>query len=136
MLFITSCNCCFAGIARAFTYGGSRNRKMHDPAQVPRTDITKSDYTSGDAHPTTINHFAEKLLKLKDLMKSEVIRRICLLTSIIYLHFFLCYIGMLVRLLTHSCICFVQAGKKRAIQRHEFMLTFLQQFYFEWEGQH
>jgi len=87
------------GIARAFTYGGSRNRKMHDPAQAPRTDITKSEYTSGDAHPTTINHFAEKLLKLKDLMKSK-------------------------------------AGKKRAIQRHEFMLTFLQQFYFEWEGQH
>lgn len=85
------------GIARAFTYGGSRNRKMHDPAQAPRTSLTKSDYTQGDAHPTTINHFAEKLLKLKDLMKS-------------------------------------QAGKKRAKQRHEFMLSFLQQFQGEWEG--
>lgn len=85
------------GIARAFTYGGSKNRKMHDPAQAPRTNLTKSDYTSAQTHPTTINHFAEKLLKLKDLMKS-------------------------------------QAGKKRAMQRHEFMLSFLQQFHGEWEG--
>jgi len=82
---------CFAGIARAFTYGGSRNRKMHDPAQAPRTDITKSEYTSGDAHPTTINHFAEKLLKLKDLMKSEVIRRMCLLKLFSYISSLLCW---------------------------------------------
>ncbi|KAG0562343.1 hypothetical protein KC19_9G138900 [Ceratodon purpureus] len=85
------------GIARAFTFGGSRNRKMHDPAEAPRTSLTKSEYAKGVAQPTTINHFAEKLLKLKDLMKS-------------------------------------QAGKKRAQQRHEFMLSFLQQFKEEWEG--
>ena len=30
--------------------------------------------------------------------------------------------------------CLVQAGKRRAQQRHEFMLSFLQQFQGEWEG--
>ncbi|XP_024380431.1 uncharacterized protein [Physcomitrium patens] len=85
------------GIARCFTYGGSHNRRMHDPAEAPRTSLTKSDYASGDVHPTTINHFHEKLLKLKDLMKS-------------------------------------QAGKRRAKQRHEYMLSFLVQFQEEWEG--
>lgn len=65
------------GIARAFTFGGSRSRVMHDPEQKPRTSLSKSQYVSGDANPTTINHFHEKLLKLKDLMKSKVPHNHC-----------------------------------------------------------
>lgn len=45
------------GIARAFTYGGSRGRKMY---ALENTD-----------EPTTIRHFYEKLLRLKDLMQTK-----------------------------------------------------------------
>lgn len=56
------------GIARCFTFGGSRNRVLHNPAILPRTDLTKESYVGTS---TTINHFYEKLLLLKDLMKTE-----------------------------------------------------------------
>lgn len=61
-----------SGIARCFTFGGSRNQILHDPAVQPRVGLSKKDYINKDAQHTTINHFHEKLLKLKDLMKTEV----------------------------------------------------------------
>jgi uncharacterized protein len=45
------------GIARAFAFGGSHGRKIHDP--------------EGMDPATSIAHFYEKLLKLKDLMNTE-----------------------------------------------------------------
>ena len=51
------------GIARCFTYGGRFNRILHDPAILPRENLTKEAYKTGEQ--TTINHFYEKLLKLK-----------------------------------------------------------------------
>jgi len=59
------------GIARCFTFGGSRNRVLHDPEIKPRTELTKEQYIKREEQ-TTINHFHEKLLKLKKLMKTEV----------------------------------------------------------------
>lgn len=59
------------GIARCFTFGGSRNRVLHDPEMKPRTELTKEQYMKKEEQ-TTINHFHEKLLKLKLLMKTEV----------------------------------------------------------------
>lgn len=56
------------GIARAFTYGGYKNRLMYDPAQPPVKNIDKESYKKSEA--PTINHFYEKLLLLKDLMKT------------------------------------------------------------------
>lgn len=56
------------GIARAFTYGGFKNRTMYDPAIAPDLNMSKEAYKNTVA--PTINHFFEKLLRLKDLMKT------------------------------------------------------------------
>jgi uncharacterized protein len=57
------------GIARAFTYGGFKNRVLYDPAIPPVENMSKEAYKNTTA--PTINHFYEKLLLLKDLMKTE-----------------------------------------------------------------
>ncbi|XP_011080896.2 uncharacterized protein LOC105164046, partial [Sesamum indicum] len=62
------------GIARCFTFGGSRNRVLHDPNIKPRSDLSKENYMNKDEQ-TTVNHFHEKLLKLKKLMKSKAGQR-------------------------------------------------------------
>ena len=56
------------GIARAFNYGGFKNRKIYDPELSPKKYKSAAEYTKSDA--PTINHFYEKLLLLKDLMNS------------------------------------------------------------------
>jgi uncharacterized protein len=56
------------GIARAFTYGGYKNRVLYDPEIVPAVNQSKEEYKNTQA--PTINHFYEKLLLLKDLMKT------------------------------------------------------------------
>ncbi|KAF3649471.1 putative cytochrome 86B1-like [Capsicum annuum] len=58
------------GIARCFTFGGSRHRVLHDPRIQPRSDLSKENYMNKEEQ-TTVNHFHEKLLKLKDLMKTK-----------------------------------------------------------------
>jgi uncharacterized protein len=83
------------GIARAFTYGGYKNRVLYDPAIPTNLNMSKEEYKNTTA--PTLNHFYEKLLLLKDLMKTAT-------------------------------------GKLMAQQRHEFMLSYLDQFYAEWEG--
>ncbi|MGN7203341.1 HD domain-containing protein [Pedobacter sp. SAFR-022] len=57
------------GIARAFTYGGFKNRVLYDPAIPPVENMSKEAYKNTTA--PTINHFYEKLLLLKDLMRTE-----------------------------------------------------------------
>lgn len=54
------------GIARAFTYGGSKNNLIHDPEAQPRELTDAADYHANT--PATTNHFYEKLLLLKDRM--------------------------------------------------------------------
>lgn len=56
------------GIARAFTYGGFKNRVLYDPAILPEKHLNKESYKNTTA--PTINHFYEKLLLLKDLMNT------------------------------------------------------------------
>lgn len=80
------------GIARAFNYGGFKNRAIYDPVISPVQDQDKESYKNSTA--PTINHFYEKLLKLKELMNTAT-------------------------------------GKKMAEQRHQFMLTYLRQFFQE-----
>ncbi|KAL2544262.1 Metal-dependent phosphohydrolase [Forsythia ovata] len=62
------------GIARCFTFGGSRNSVLHDPNIKPRSDLSKEKYINKDEQ-STLNHFHEKLLKLKDLMRTKAGRR-------------------------------------------------------------
>ena len=56
------------GIARAFTYGGFKNRVLYDPAIKPEQHLSKETYKNTTA--PTINHFYEKLLLLKNLMNT------------------------------------------------------------------
>lgn len=62
------------GIARAFTYGGYKNRTLYDPAIEPKPLQSKEEYKNSTA--PTINHFYEKLLLLKDRMNTPAARRI------------------------------------------------------------
>lgn len=54
------------GIARAFNYGGFKNRELYNPNVPPNLNMTKEEYKKSKA--PTINHFYEKLLFLKDGM--------------------------------------------------------------------
>jgi uncharacterized protein len=82
------------GIARAFNYGGFKNRPIHDPSILLQEYHDSGSYHKSDA--PTINHFYEKLLKLKDLMNTRT-------------------------------------GKELALERHNYMLLFLETFYREWD---
>jgi len=83
------------GIARAFNYGGFKNRELYNPKVPPNMNMNKEEYKNSSA--PTINHFYEKLLLLKEKMNTPT-------------------------------------GKKLAEKRHDFMLSYLDQFYHEWEG--
>ncbi|MBO6185332.1 MAG: HD domain-containing protein [Chryseobacterium sp.] len=81
------------GVARTFNFGGFKNNLMYHPDIQPKLNMSKEEYKKSNG--TTINHFYEKLLLLKDLMNTN-------------------------------------EGKKIAEERHQFMLTFLDQFMIEW----
>jgi len=83
------------GIARAFTYGGFKNREIYNPHIPIQLEMDKESYKNTTA--PTINHFYEKLLLLKDKMNTAT-------------------------------------AKKIAQERHQYMESFLQQFYDEWNG--
>ena len=57
------------GIARAFSYGGFKNREMYNPDIPYKPGMTSAEYKKSDS--TTINHFYEKLLLLKEMMHTK-----------------------------------------------------------------
>lgn len=62
------------GIARAFAYGGYKNRAIYDPESPPQLHNTFEQYKNSKS--ATINHFDEKLLLLKDKMNTPTAKRI------------------------------------------------------------
>jgi len=82
------------GIARAFNFGGYKNREIYNPNIPPNFNQTSEEYKNSKG--PTLNHFYEKLLRLKDLFNTDT-------------------------------------GKKLAEHRHEFMVTYLAEFFAEWE---
>lgn len=62
------------GIARAFNYGGFKNRELYNPTIVVNHNMNKEAYKKSTA--PTINHFYEKLLLLKDKMNTPAAQKI------------------------------------------------------------
>ena len=62
------------GIARTFNFGGFKNNLMYHPEIKPNLGMNKERVQKSNG--TTINHFYEKLLLLKDLMNTETAKRI------------------------------------------------------------
>ncbi|WP_207533652.1 HD domain-containing protein [Desertivirga arenae] len=62
------------GIARAFSYGGYKQREFYNPEIPPNLHMTKEEYKKSSA--PTINHFYEKLLLLKDKMNTSSGKRL------------------------------------------------------------
>jgi uncharacterized protein len=57
------------GIARVFAYGGAKGQLIHDPQLQPIEHRTAKAYLSSVG--TSINHFYEKLLLLRDRMNTS-----------------------------------------------------------------
>ncbi|MBU2638726.1 MAG: HD domain-containing protein [Nanoarchaeota archaeon] len=62
------------GIARAFAYGGHKGREIYNPDIKPVMHESFEQYKNHVG--TTVNHFYEKLLLLKDLMNTEAGKQI------------------------------------------------------------
>lgn len=58
------------GIARTFAYGGKAKRPMHDPDSNAESHSSFADYKNSKS--SSVNHFYEKLLLLKDRMNTDI----------------------------------------------------------------
>ncbi|KFA59776.1 hypothetical protein A9G48_10745 [Gilliamella sp. wkB18] len=61
------------GVARTFYYGGNKHHVMCDLAISPRTVINEVNYKQSS---TVINHFYEKLFLLKDMMNTQIAKKL------------------------------------------------------------
>ncbi len=62
------------GIARTFAYGGYAGRPIHIPGKKVKMHDSKKEYFFSES--TSINHFHEKLLLLKDRMNTKTAKKI------------------------------------------------------------
>jgi uncharacterized protein len=84
------------GIARAFNYGGFKGNEIFDPRI--ELAINTGAVSASSNSVSTIHHFYDKLLLLKDLMNTPT-------------------------------------GRQMARERHDFMVTYLDQFFREWNAE-
>lgn len=63
------------GIVRAVYYGGRHGERIYDPLIKPRHHMTREDYRNLNDE-TIINHFYEKLLKLKDMLNTNAAKKV------------------------------------------------------------
>ena len=62
------------GIARAFAYGGFKQRPLYEPDIKPVLHTSFESYKNNQG--TTVNHFYEKLLLLKDALNTKTAQKI------------------------------------------------------------
>jgi len=62
------------GIGRAFAYGGAKGRAMYMPGETPQSFRSAEEYAASQG--TTVNHFYEKLLLLRDRMHTNAARKL------------------------------------------------------------
>jgi uncharacterized protein len=62
------------GIARAFAYGGSKNRPIYDPTKKAQKISTTKNYRKTQS--SSLHHFEEKLFLLKNLINTKTARKI------------------------------------------------------------
>jgi uncharacterized protein len=85
------------GIARVFAYGGHKGTEIYNPDIKFQEKMDFEKYKKNQG--TSINHFYEKLLLLKDLINTK-------------------------------------SAKIIAEERHQFMLSYLEEFYKEWNAKY
>lgn len=66
------------GVARAFTYGGSRSRPLYDPDYTSREFKSSEDFRKTRTEGSTVHHFYDKLLLLKDKLNTETAKEIAI----------------------------------------------------------
>ncbi len=62
------------GIARVFAYGGYMQREMYNPKMKPKLHKTFAEYKKSKG--TSINHFYEKILLVRDRLNTKTAKRI------------------------------------------------------------
>jgi len=64
------------GISRTFAYGGGCNRPIHIPDEKYKENMSSTEYYKNVG--TSINHFYEKLLLLKDFMNTDTAKKMAI----------------------------------------------------------
>lgn len=62
------------GIARVFTYGGKNGKEIYNPDEENNIITSEEYYKKGSN--TSISHFYDKLLRLKEMMNTETAKRL------------------------------------------------------------